>query len=68
LKKRTKKLLHVWARWSPKGRSQTNKSFLLLFFKKQDLALACSCPPDCPGDAAAITCHDRADRAMIAVP
>jgi hypothetical protein len=66
--KKTKKLLQVWARTSPKDRSQTNKSFLLLFFKKEDLALARSCPPDCPGDAVAITCHDRAGHAMIAAP
>jgi hypothetical protein len=37
LKKRTKKPLRVWARCIRRGRSQTNKSFLLLFFKKEDL-------------------------------
>jgi hypothetical protein len=38
LKKRTKKLLRVWARCIRKGRSQTSESFLLLFFKKEDLS------------------------------
>jgi hypothetical protein len=40
LKKRTKKLLRVWPRSIRKGRSQMNKSFLLLFFKKEGLASA----------------------------
>jgi hypothetical protein len=39
LKKRTKKLLRVWAEPIRKGRSQTDKSFLLLFFKKEDSSL-----------------------------
>jgi hypothetical protein len=63
--KRTKKLLRVRARYSPRGRSQMNKSFLLLFFKKEGLALPYSF---CPEEAAAITCHDCARRAMIAAP
>jgi hypothetical protein len=37
LKKRTKKLLQVWAEPIPTDRSQTCKRFLLLFFKKEGL-------------------------------
>jgi hypothetical protein len=45
LQKRTKKLLPVWARCSRKGRSQMNKSFLLLFFKKEVLAYSSAFNP-----------------------
>jgi hypothetical protein len=38
LKKRTKKLLIIWAEPMRKDRSQADKSFLLLFFKKEGLA------------------------------
>jgi hypothetical protein len=38
LKKRTKKLLDLGAVPVRPARLQTNKSFLLLFFKKEDLA------------------------------
>jgi hypothetical protein len=38
LKKRSKKLLRVWAEPLRKSRSQIGKSFLLLFFKKEVLA------------------------------
>jgi hypothetical protein len=38
LKKRTKKLLSLWVRrWI--GSAKTSKSFLLLFFKKEGLAV-----------------------------
>jgi hypothetical protein len=42
LKKRTKTLLFVWAEPIRRGRSQTDKSFLLLFFKKEVLSAAVS--------------------------
>jgi hypothetical protein len=38
LKKRSKKLLHVWLRLLRIGSAQTRKSFLVLFFKKELLA------------------------------
>jgi hypothetical protein len=38
LKKRTKKLLRVWARSLRKGRSQNNQTFFGSFFKKEPLA------------------------------
>jgi hypothetical protein len=38
LKKRTKKLMRVWAEPIPEDRSQMAKSFLLLFFKKEVLS------------------------------
>jgi hypothetical protein len=44
LKKRTKKLLLIGARLRPERGS---KSFLLLFFKKEDLSIACLPSPDC---------------------
>jgi hypothetical protein len=42
LKKRTKKLLHVWLRLIRMGSGQIRKSFLLLFFKKEALSLRAS--------------------------
>jgi hypothetical protein len=38
LKKRTKKLLHPGSSLSGKAEAETDKSFLLLFFKKEGLA------------------------------
>jgi hypothetical protein len=43
LKKRTKKLLTVWGEPVRGDRRQVCKSFLLLFFKKEDLVSACLC-------------------------
>jgi hypothetical protein len=44
LKKRSKKLLSVWREASRSSNlpAKTNKSFLLLFFKKEDLPFAFS--------------------------
>jgi hypothetical protein len=47
LKKRTKKLLRLGARLASES-ATANKSFLLLFFKKEDLSIACLPSPDCP--------------------
>jgi hypothetical protein len=44
LKKRTKKLLPVWARGIWKDRSQNNQKFFASFFKKEDLAFAAPGP------------------------
>jgi hypothetical protein len=46
--KKTKKLLRVWARCSRKDRSQTNKSFLLLFFKTEVRSFSHSGRPSYP--------------------
>ena len=44
MKKRSKKLLHVWARHFPRP-AQSRKSFLVLFFKKERPPFLPRCPP-----------------------
>jgi hypothetical protein len=49
LKKRTKKLLQIQAEPPRKGRSQSSKSFLLLFFKRKAFLLLALPAPACLG-------------------
>jgi hypothetical protein len=48
--KKNQKTFAYWARAC--GQSEGSKSFLPLFFKKEDLSIACLPSPDCPGHRA----------------
>jgi hypothetical protein len=54
LKKRTKKLLNPKPSLAGKAEAETDKSFLLLFFKKEVLAFALLSSSDRPGESGEI--------------